>query len=130
MLSEDEMSEKRTSLEIIAPSVEEAVARGLADLGLPEDAVDVEVLDEGARGLFGLVGSRQARIRLTIKSASAKEDQASAESWTEPVVEQAGIDFVRKQHHLRVSFQACDEAVDGVPLQHAAGGVGGGIDDD
>jgi spoIIIJ-associated protein len=61
------MSDQRTSLEVIAPSIEEAVAQGLADLGLSEDAVDVEVLDGGTRGLFG-IGSRQARVRLTIKS--------------------------------------------------------------
>src|SRR5512133_1635751 len=61
------MSEERTTLEIIAPTVEEAIGKGLADLGLPEEAVDIEVLDTGSRGLFGL-GSRQARIRLTLKS--------------------------------------------------------------
>ncbi len=61
------MSQERTNLEIIAPTVDEAIAKGLADLGLPEDAVEVEVLDSGSRGLFGL-GSRQARIRLTLKS--------------------------------------------------------------
>jgi spoIIIJ-associated protein len=62
------MSGNRASLEIIAPTVEEAIAKGLEDLGLSEDAVDIEVLDAGSRGLFGL-GSRQARVRLTIKSA-------------------------------------------------------------
>lgn len=64
------MSEKRASLEVIAPSVDEAIARGLADLGLTQDAVEVEVLDSGSRGLFGL-GLRQARVRLTIKSLDA-----------------------------------------------------------
>ena len=62
------MNDNRTSLEVIAPSVEEAVAKGLADLGLTEDAVEVEVLDAGSKGLFG-IGFRQARVRLTIKSA-------------------------------------------------------------
>ncbi len=61
------MTEKRASLEIIAPSIEEAVSRGLDQLGLTEDSVEVEVLDAGSRGLFGL-GFRQARVRLTIKS--------------------------------------------------------------
>lgn len=60
------MSEKRTNLEIIAPSIEEAIEEGLEKLGLSEDAVEVEVLDEGAKGLFGL-GSRQSRVRLTVK---------------------------------------------------------------
>jgi len=58
------MSE-RTTLEIIAPTVEQALAQGLAQLGLPADAVSVEVLDSGTRGLFGL-GGRQVRVRLTV----------------------------------------------------------------
>ncbi|HEY9121427.1 MAG TPA: RNA-binding cell elongation regulator Jag/EloR [Brevefilum sp.] len=68
------MSEERTKLEIIAPSVEEAVEKGLRDLGLTEDDVDIEVLDEGKKGLLGL-GSRQARIALKIKGASEKKDK-------------------------------------------------------
>jgi spoIIIJ-associated protein len=63
------MNQQRTMLEIIAPSVDEAVAKGLADLGLERESVEVEVLDEGSRGLFGL-GTRQARIRLTVKESS------------------------------------------------------------
>ncbi len=58
---------ERTTLEKIAPTVDEAVAEGLAELGLTAEAVDVEVLDGGSRGLFG-VGSRQARVRLTVKT--------------------------------------------------------------
>jgi spoIIIJ-associated protein len=73
------MSDTRANLEIIAPSIEEAVARGLADLGLPEEAVDVEVLDPGSKGLFGL-GFRQARVRLTIK----REAQQAAKKESEP----------------------------------------------
>jgi spoIIIJ-associated protein len=55
------------NLEIIAPSVEEAIAKGLSELGLSEDDVEVEVLDEGSRGVLG-IGSRQARVRLSFKS--------------------------------------------------------------
>ena len=61
------MNDKRTNLEVIAPSVDEAIEKGLGDLGLPRDSVEIEVLDEGGKGLFGL-GNRQARVRLTIKS--------------------------------------------------------------
>jgi spoIIIJ-associated protein len=60
------MSLEKTTLEIIAPSVEEAVTRGLSQLGLPSEAVEVEVLDPGSHGFLG-IGSRQARIRLRIK---------------------------------------------------------------
>ena len=58
---------ERTTLEIIAPTVEEALAQGLAQLGLPANAVSVEVLDSGNKGLFGL-GGRQVRVRLTVNA--------------------------------------------------------------
>jgi spoIIIJ-associated protein len=60
------MAEERTKLEVIAPSIEEALEKGLHELGLREEDVDVEVLDEGKKGLLGL-GSRQARIAIKIK---------------------------------------------------------------
>jgi spoIIIJ-associated protein len=68
------MNDNRTNLEVIAPSIEEALAQGLSELGLTENDVDIEVLDEGSRGLFG-IGSRQARIRITIKSFSEIEGE-------------------------------------------------------
>jgi spoIIIJ-associated protein len=67
---------ERTTLEKIAPNVEEAITQGLAELGLGKGAVDVEVLDEGSRGLLG-IGGRQARVRLTVRMP-----QADAESGT------------------------------------------------
>jgi spoIIIJ-associated protein len=62
------MTEERTSLEIIAPSIEEAIAEGVQELGLPEEAVDIEILDIGSKGVFGL-GVRQSRVRLTVKAS-------------------------------------------------------------
>lgn len=57
---------ERTTLEIIAPSVEEALAQGLPQLGLAQDQVEVEIIDEGNRGFLGF-GTRQMRIRLSPK---------------------------------------------------------------
>jgi len=64
----------RTTLEIIAPTVEEALAQGLAQLGLTADAVSVEVLDSGSKGLFGF-GGRQVRVRLIVNPPSAPASQ-------------------------------------------------------
>jgi len=60
------MPEQRPSIEIIAPTIDEALARGAAELGVAPEALEVQVLDEGGKGLFGL-GLRQARVRLTVK---------------------------------------------------------------
>ena len=61
------MNQEKTTLEVIAPTVEEAIAQGLEQLGLPRERVEIEVLDSGSRGIFG-IGNRQARVRLRIVS--------------------------------------------------------------
>lgn len=65
---------ERTTLEIIAPTVEEAIAQGLAELGLTADAVSVEVLDAGNKGLFGF-GKHQVRVRLTVNTGDTELTQ-------------------------------------------------------
>jgi len=72
------MNDQKTTLEIIAPSVDEAVERGLDQLGLPRDAVTVEVLDEGQGGFLG-IGARQVRVRLTLN-----EGQTAVAEMEEP----------------------------------------------
>lgn len=66
------------NIEIIAPILEEAIAQGLAQLGLTREQVDVEVLDAGSKGFLGL-GGRQVRVRLTVKEAPAAAPAAPAE---------------------------------------------------
>lgn len=77
--------ENRATLEVIAPTIEEAIAQGIDELGLPEDALEIEILDSGSKGLFG-IGSRQARVRLTIKSSYPVEkvEESFAEAPIEP----------------------------------------------
>jgi Predicted RNA-binding protein len=69
------MSQEKTTLEVIAPSVEEAVSRGLEQLGLPREAVNVEVLDNGSRGLLG-IGGRQSRVRISIGDPSEPAEKS------------------------------------------------------
>ncbi|MDY0125548.1 MAG: Jag N-terminal domain-containing protein, partial [Anaerolineaceae bacterium] len=68
----------RMTLEVIAPTVEEAIEKGLDQLGLEIDDVDVEVLDEGKRNLFRFA-ARQARIKLTVKSTKTDTEVIATE---------------------------------------------------
>lgn len=60
------MINERTTVEVHASTVEEAIEQGLDQLGLPRSAVEVEVLDEGHSGFLGL-GNRDVRVRLLVK---------------------------------------------------------------
>ncbi len=72
-------NESRATLEIIAPTIEEAIEKGLKELGVSQDMVEVEVLDEGVKGLFGL-GNRQARVRLVIRNGEEAEAPVAEET--------------------------------------------------
>ena len=61
------MTQNRTSLESIAPTVDEAIEKGLEQLNLTRDDVDVQVLDEGKKTIFRFA-ARQARVKLIVKS--------------------------------------------------------------
>ena len=55
--------------EASARTVEEAIELGLQELGVSIGDVDVRVVEEGSKGLFGLFGSRLAKVCLTVKAS-------------------------------------------------------------
>jgi spoIIIJ-associated protein len=61
-----------TSIETTGRSVEEALESALRELGVSEDDVIVEVIEEPSRGFLGIIGSKDARIRVTLKKDKAE----------------------------------------------------------
>ena len=57
--------------------IEEAVALALRDLKVSRDEVEVEVLEEPSKGFLGL-GSKLAKVRVTIKEEKAEEPEPVA----------------------------------------------------
>ncbi len=53
--------------EAVGRTTEEAITAGLEYLGLTIGDVRVDILEEGSKGLFGFFGSKQAKVRLTVK---------------------------------------------------------------
>ncbi|HHV98731.1 MAG TPA: protein jag [Clostridiaceae bacterium] len=53
-------------------TVQDAISSALADLNADIEDVDVEVLEEGSKGIFGIIGNKLARVRVTLKEMSSK----------------------------------------------------------
>jgi spoIIIJ-associated protein len=60
-------------VEKTAKSVQEAIDTALMDLNAKREDVEVEILDEGAKGIFGLIGTKQARVKVTLKETSGEK---------------------------------------------------------
>ena len=87
--------------EFTARTESEAIELGLQELGVSIADVDVQVVEEGSKGLFGLFGSRPVKVRLTLKDAEedpladlledkpAKKTEKKAEKKVEKKAEKA-----------------------------------------
>ena len=60
--------------EFTGKTTQEAIDNGLAELGVTLADVHVDVLQEGAKGLFGLFGSKPACVRLTVMDDEREDD--------------------------------------------------------
>jgi spoIIIJ-associated protein len=135
------MNSQRATLEIIAPTVNEAIEKGLDELGLSREAVEIEILDEGSRGLFGL-GSHQARIRLIVRQNEAvssrleNEEEISELPYSGGAEEEILIKPVRippanakEQIPLHVAQETVSELLGKMRIQAEVSAMYGEVDD-
>ena len=54
-------------LEITGKNIEDAIEKGLRELNCSKEDVEIKVLDEGTKGLFGLMGAKPSRVLLILK---------------------------------------------------------------
>jgi spoIIIJ-associated protein len=135
------MNSQRATIEIIAPTINEAIEKGLADLELTRDEVDIEILDEGSRGLFGL-GSHQARVRLVVKqnlseisepiSSSIDEEEFEQEAEEEPAPKPVRIPpaNTKEQIPLHVAQETVSELLSKMHIQALVEASYGEVDEE
>lgn len=76
-------------------TVEEAIASALKELGgVSRDKVDIEVIEEGSRGLFGLLGTKSAVVRLTVKESKAEKAQEFLQALMEKMGVKAEVEII------------------------------------
>lgn len=55
------------SIEVKGKTVEDAIQTALKKLGVVRKDVKIEILSEEDKGLFGMEGAKQAKVRVTLK---------------------------------------------------------------
>jgi len=59
-----------TSIEVEAKTIKEAIEIALKKLHTTKDKVDIKILSEEHKGLFGMEGHKLAKIKATLKEVS------------------------------------------------------------
>ncbi len=81
-------------------SVEKAIQKGLRQLQLTQDDVEIEVIDEGKKGLFGF-GQKDAVVSITVKEKIEQEE----------VIEEVEESY-EEEFDLEDNYTESDEAVE------------------
>jgi spoIIIJ-associated protein len=58
---------------VTGKSVEEAIQQGLSQLNTSADRVNINVLEQPTKGLFGLLGGKDAKVELELKADAVDE---------------------------------------------------------
>lgn len=82
-------------IEKTGKTIEEAIQAAVAELGVSESELEVEVLEEPSKKFLGLFGGTPAKIRATVKEPPAPiEEPARLEETVQPVEEPPAIEPV------------------------------------
>lgn len=98
-----------------APTIEEAVNLGLKELGITRDQATIEVIQEEASGFLGLIGKKDAVVRVGIR-----EDEEDISSFVkdilydEPEIEakETKPEMVKKVEDIKESIDEATEKVE------------------
>lgn len=58
-------------IEKTGKTVEDAISNALAELNVSREDVEIEIIDEGNKGIFGILGNKHAKVRVTLKETGA-----------------------------------------------------------
>ena len=61
-------------VETSGTTVDDASTAALLQLGLPSEQVDIEIIQEGSKGVLGIFGAKDAIVRATAKGVSLEEE--------------------------------------------------------
>ncbi|HPF87117.1 MAG TPA: RNA-binding cell elongation regulator Jag/EloR [Candidatus Limiplasma sp.] len=62
------------SIETSAKTIEDAIRQGLEKLDVSLGDVTIDIIQEGTKGLFGFVGGKDAKVRITVKDSEPDKD--------------------------------------------------------
>ena len=89
-------------------SVEKAIQKGLRQLQLTQDDVEIEVIDEGKKGLFGF-GQKDAVVSITVKEKTEQEEDVEE---IEESFEEDEFDFEDDYEELAESVEVLDNHIE------------------
>jgi spoIIIJ-associated protein len=97
-------------LEMSGKTVQDAINSALEELGVERDAVDVEIIEEGAKGLFG-IGSKSAKVRVTVIETQPEDGVDFLKSVFEKMNVDVDIEKVEDEDSIQLKVTGKDSGI-------------------
>ena len=97
-----------TKITVSGKTVEDAIQSGLRQLGLPEERVRVRVIEQAAKGLFGLIGTKEAKVELEVIPDAVEEAVKFLQELFACMNQKVELARVDEDDHVRLNFQGED----------------------
>lgn len=99
-----------SSIEAIGKTKEEAIHLGLLQLGVNEEDVTIEVIEEGSHGFLG-IGGKPAKVRLTLNAVEEPAAEIPAEEPVAvPAKEELPVESAEEATETFTAEEAADKA--------------------
>ncbi|PRR80353.1 R3H domain protein [Clostridium liquoris] len=99
------------TIDMTGKTVEDAVSNAIKELNVTQDKVEVQVLDEGSKGLFKLIGARPAKVRVTVKKDYGYEAKAFLKEILKNMGVEAEITVKEEEKVLKISMTGPDMGI-------------------
>jgi spoIIIJ-associated protein len=81
-----------SAIEVEGKTTEDAINQACEQLGRTRDQLEIEVLSDSSSKMFGIMGSKKARIKATIKETEAEGNARKAKDVLENILQRFGAE--------------------------------------
>lgn len=96
------------AIECIGKTVEEAKEKALNKLNVTEDKVEVEVIDEGNKGILSIIGKRPAKVKVKLKEDYCTKAKEFLKSILENMKVNAEIYVTESENTINISLKGAN----------------------
>ena len=85
-------------------TVEDAIKDALLELGVSKEDVEIEILEEASKGLFGLIGTKDAKVKVIVVNDSLNIAKEFLNKIFESMTIEADVNIIKEEDTLNIDI--------------------------
>lgn len=95
-------------IETTGKTVDEALERALNELNVSKEKVTIDILEEGSKGFLNIIGTKRAKIKVTVKYDYIQEAKIFTKNLLTSMGVEANIDIKQEKDTLKINLSGKD----------------------